>query len=336
MKNNVLIKYNLCLLIVSLVFACQQANKGKTQKSEVKSITDAAKISQDTLSIKQPDTLIVSDSKLAELIKETENFFERYDTIRQSETYAISQLKLNQKLRSQLTTVEKDSVDGFEVYEVLQDFIDKNIRKILVWKGIEQYDLSLLLPKYIGIAKSPDGKLYSLSFDEKTGGTYRSSISYIYYIRDKGAPLLLDTVSNSEDEIIFNRDGYGSIDTINTKEGIKYLLIGSVTGCTTCIGDYIDLIHYKKGKVIKDFNYNLNTRVGNVNKLMYDQKQHKIYISYYMDDLTSGCNCGTYGSSNPDDEYEENKLKRVDCIYYFNGKSFKLSKKKITPIKTKP
>lgn len=336
MKNNGLFKFNLCLFIVLSIFACQQNNKSNSKKKSVNNPTKEVKINQDTPKIKQPDTLIFSDPKLSELVKETENLFKRYDTILPSGTYSINQLKLPKKLGSQLTSVETDSVNGSEVTLVLGDLIDENIRKILKWKGIEQYDLSLLFRNYIEVVKSPDGKLYSLFFDEKTGGSYRSSISYLYYITDKGTPMV------SKDEV-FNRDGYGSIDTIQTKEGIKYLLMGSVVGCNTCAGNYIDLVSYKKGKFIKEFNYVVvkffyhgdeGTYDGEA--INYNSKERKIYISYYADDLTQGCNCGTYGVTDTDDEYEENKLKRIDCVYTFNGKHFKLTKKKVTSVKPKP
>lgn len=337
----ILSRFYLLLMLLATI-ACQQTtNKGNAKETEVKSIHDSVKVSQDTVA-RQPDTLIFSDPKLSDLVKETENFFERYDTIRLSDTYSINQLKLPKKLRRQLTSVEKDSVDGMEVIDAIRDLIDENIQKILKWKGIEQYDISLVFRNCLYVVKSPDRKLYSLSFDAKTGGSYKSRISYIYYITDKGTPISLYAVSESENGV-FNQDGYSSIDTINTKEGTKYLLMGSVVGCNSCFGYYVDLVQYKKGEFITDFNYKVDSSTAWYHPeadgsplIEYDSKQRKIYISYNTDSLTPGCNCGTYGSIATNDEYDENKVKSVDCVYTFNGKSFKLTKKKVVAVKPKP
>ncbi|WP_316785749.1 hypothetical protein [Pedobacter frigiditerrae] len=270
-------KLTIYILLTLFIVACQQ--KKNTEHTESK--LNAWKLLSKSGKLKKTDTLIFADPQLAKIVKGTEDLFTTYDTINLSKNYSINQLKLNRKLIDELKTIEKDSVDGFEITAILSNHILSNIERILNWKNVSQYDLSLLLKNHLITAKSPDNKLYSFSFDERTGGTYRSMLSIIYYNIDKGEqkfkPLF---VSKEQGDDVFNPDGYGTIDTLHTKQGVKYLLIGSVVGCTTCIGSYVDFVHYNNGKFIKDFNYSVGTRSNNTNIPNSDYDDETSVINY--------------------------------------------------------
>jgi hypothetical protein len=148
--------------------------------------------------------------------------------------------------------------------------------------------------------------------------------------------------SNDGGGTVFNKDGYNSIDTINTPKGIKYVLTGSVVGCTTCFGNYIDLVFYRKDDFVNEFNYNTDTRSDwsdddGTAIIAYDVKSHHININYVTDDLTPTCNCGKNGILEYDEihsgEFDETSKERVNCVYAFNGRSFVLKKKKIKAVK---
>jgi hypothetical protein len=247
-----------------------------------------------------------------------------------------------------LTKIELDSlrnnVDGYALDTVmngssltyaLSNMIKNNLQRILSWKDIGKYDLSLLFKKYLQIAVSPDNKLYAFSFDQKTGGSYHSNYSFVFYnpINGISQPYL------DVDSSIFNGDGYYAIDTIHTKQGIKYLLSGSVVGCNTCMGDYIDLVHYEKATFVSDFGYSVSTRSsgsqddGDTPVIGYDYKTHRINIDYLTSDLTPYCNCG----ANPNDlnvDYNNNgNESEIKCVYGFNGDTFVLKKANTRPIK---
>jgi len=133
---------------------------------------------------------------------------------------------------------------------------------------------------------------------------------------------------------VFNTDGYGSIITIKTAHGTKYLLQGGVMGCNTCEGNYITLVSFKNGKFFCDFSYYLDTRGGTTpdsgGSLSYDKESQTISVDYVTDDLTPECTC---------DDYEKVSQKRADsgiyvqsdqtdygrhcsCVFKFNGSTF--------------
>jgi hypothetical protein len=246
---------------------------------------------------------------------------------------------------------KKDSIDGGSAIEYYQNKIYDNLKKILTYKIIYQYDLKkLLVNQELAISISPDGKLYNLVYDEKTGGSYRSQISIIHY--RIGGSLVYNSFGpksvedNQADSSGFNTDGYSLIDTIHTSEGIKYLLQGSVAGCNTCVGQYIELVKFSKGNFEWDFNYTLDTRSygDNDNQLVYDQKTKTISVDYVTDDLKTECDCGqetTDTTTNTSVEHTDTTKqadtlpggKKCSCLFVFNGKIFVESIKRAVPKK---
>lgn len=290
------------------------------------------------------DTLIFKDPQLTALVQETYKLFSVFDTVSAFGEYDIRKFKFNKSelkdLIGEIAPSEAaiDTMPGSSVTGNLSGMIADKLQKILSWKKIDDYDLAMLLKNHIGTIQSPDGKLYNFGFDAKTGGTYHSAISLVHYNPGNGKPPL----SFIADECVFNRDGYDSIDTIHTRQGVKYILSGSVVGCTTCIGSYIDMVHFANGKFISDFNYDVGTRTNrdfeDMNDspiIAYDAKLHTISINYYTNDNAPGCNCGKTGAI-PFEEYigdDNPEPEHVTCLYAFKRNGFVLQKKKVTRAK---
>lgn len=324
MTKQLYIIFNLVLSIV--FFACHSNKKESIAvASTLKKIAPVA------------DTLIFKDAVLAKLVKHTEKLFSIYDTVSPSADYDVRQFGLNRHDQIALRRVHEDSISTSYIVSYithnLSNMIWDDLVKILKWKNIDDYDLSLLLKNHISVAKSPDGKLYNFSFDEKTGGTYKSAISIIYYNPAKGVSYIID--NEEPDKAVFKTDGYFNIDTINTRHGVKYLLNGGVTSCMTCADHYVDLVHFEKGKFVNDFSYNVSIRrqfnMAEDNReegIDYDNKNHIIKINYQTNDLTPTCNCGKYGVISPGSAEEDDKSGNINCIYGFNGKTFVLKSKK--------
>jgi hypothetical protein len=293
------------------------------------------------------DTLIFKDPQLSALVQETYKLFSVFDTVNAFSKYEVRKFKFSESqlkdLRNSFDPAAPvtDTIDGPEVTSALSGMIADKLQKILSWKNIDDYDLTLLLKNHIGAIQSPDGKLYNFAFDQKTGGTYHSAISLVHYNPGDGKP----SQSFIADESVFNKDGYDSIDTIHTRQGVKYILSGSVVGCTTCIGSYIDMIHFANGKFISDFNYNVGTRTNrdfedtnDSSIIAYNAKLHTISINYYTNDNAPGCNCGKKGAI-PFEEYvgdDSPRPEHVTCLYAFRGNGFVLKKRKVADAKALP
>lgn len=320
----------LLLILFFAALACNRSQQGKKFASAQKA-ADIAKVKA-----QKNDTLIFKDPELAALVQQTEKYFSIFDTISPvGNQYDITKFKLD---KTEMATLQSfnDGPDsskmweGFSITGALSGMINGNLAKILDWKNIDDYDLSLLLKGHLGVAKSPDGRLYVFSFDEKTGGTYRSQITLAHYRpRDGELPFKGDSA--------FNTDGYSFIDTIHTKQGIKYVMIGQVAGCSTCLGNYVDVVHYEKGGFVTDFNYSVSTRASFDDDskpiIDYDSKLHRIYINYTTNDMTPGCNCGKDGSDGSGGDEFDGNAEDVGCTYVFNGHTFVLKKKKVRPVK---
>lgn len=224
------------------------------------------------------------------------------------------------------------TVEKFFFMYFIQEKIESNIHALLAHSQFVNNSIDSLLNEEISIIKSDDNKLYNFSLDEKTGGTYRSRISWMYY-----SDLNIDSINilnqDSDYKIdpyeAFQSDGFSEIFTLNTEEGVKYLLTAYVRGCSYCFGNSIRLIQFKNGEFSTDFLYSTYSRSWD-SGITYDSENRVINVEYQTDDLTSYCNC----SEEPEDDYEKESLdldddfvfRNCSCEFKFNGKTFVLSK----------
>ncbi len=244
----------------------------------------------------------------------------------------FSDLKLSKKDTKEVKSNElevyqtknKDSIKTFALIDFFQDKMETLIDEITHHKDFTQYDITELIDfETIHIAKSDDNKLFNFTFDEKTGGSYRSQISIMYYVSDNEKEIDYD---------LFNIDGYYDIKTIYTTEGTKYILIGAVQGCTLCFEEHISLVQFKNNAFEIDFEYGINYRDGETANLTYNEINQTITATYVTDDLTYECYCENELDTNPDSAYnsdlkEENlKPKKCSCTFIFNGTTFETQK----------
>ena len=76
----------------------------------------------------------------------------------------------------------KDAIQNHFMITYYQRKIEEHINKIIKHPNFRQVNIKELLNfKELSIVSSEDNKLINFSFDEKTGGTYRSHISITYY-----------------------------------------------------------------------------------------------------------------------------------------------------------
>ncbi|WP_116788313.1 hypothetical protein [Flavobacterium psychrotrophum] len=221
-------------------------------------------------------------------------------------------------------SAEKDSVDVSTLQQYYQLKIEEKLKQLIQHKEFGKYDLKRLIT--IDFIKSADNNLYNFVYDENTGGTYRSRVSYVYFKGQKEDPA----------EDFYDYDGYGSVEIIKTKTGTKYLLEGSVMGCGTCWGQYIKLVYYNNGIAVEDFSYKLITQTPEESYIEYDAHKNIITVQYITDDFRSYCYCNESDKNEmPDNNNTEGEtLKRkCSCVYKFDGNTFILNQHDDVPLK---
>lgn len=262
------------------------------------------------------------------LVEQTNYYLGNYDKLEflgSDAFHSIKEFKLSKIDLQEITrqsdgekvfSMKRDSISNDKLYSFFLEKISLHFDKIFSHKDFEKYDLVALMKNYIDILKSEDNKLYTFSIDEKTGGSYRSRISFVYHteIKDQWK---WDMGGNNE---IFHNDGYDKIYTLKTEsDETLYVLEGSVRGCGTCIGMYIDVVKIENNNYVKDFAYDLQMRSGS-GGFEYDANKKTIHVEYQTDDLTRDCYCGSYS------EYEHDFNKKCECVFMFNGTTFELIK----------
>lgn len=223
----------------------------------------------------------------------------------------------------------KDSISALDLIWHFQDQIFENLDALIHHSRFEENELFELLnfkDTDLHIARSEDKKLYSFSLDEKTGGTYRSRLSFMYYSEtDKDSLPSVISLIDKEDADIFHSDGYGSIHSLETVEGTKYVLSGFVRGCSYCFETYVQLVSLKDEVFHEEFKTEVYSRSWE-GGASYDHEKQRITVDYETDDLTTDCNCDFDDLNEDYDEDAEDREweKSCFCLYAFNGITFEL------------
>jgi len=271
-----------------------------------------------------------------------------YDTIYSHANYTLKELSKFKLKAAEVDSLAKEAddnhqVSGYLVAQLFQvNYFFDLFHRILNHPAIRNYTLSEIIN--ILMVRSDDGKVCNITIPENTGGSYQSRLSWVQYRADDGKNYNFEPDVLSESENPFNRDGFDTIEPMQTTDGIKYLMQGKVIGCNTCIGNYIQLVHFDKGEPVIDFSYTLNTRFNNedTGEIIYNASKKIIEVK---DKPIPGdmfdCDCktdaqraykSTYGeepdsalAGNDDDIRRGNSLK---CVFRFNGHTFVLDKKR--------
>ncbi len=267
------------------------------------------------------------------LIEETNDYLNQYEKLRSGYAYySLSDFEFSEKqIRDLIKAADadvtlsknKDSIEGNYLIAYFQDKISAQLNQLVKHPDFNKNDIRQLIESdELSIVKSADNKLYNFSFDEKTGGTYRSRISMMYYTEFKPE----DSIQAAEFQSFFAPDGYTGIYMLDTDEGTKYLLTADVRGCAYCFETSVWLISLSENDFREEFTYSVNTRdwTGGVS---YDPETKTINADYYLDDLMPYCQC-TIGTDNEQfdyDTYAESDFSiNCNCKFVFDGKNFEL------------
>ncbi len=167
----------------------------------------------------------------------------------------------------------------------------------------------------LDMVRSDDGRLYNFSLDEKTGGTYRSRISWMYYTAWE-----LPEGEGAEPFAVLTGDGFNGIYAIEGDGKIQYVLTGFVRGCSYCFEDQVQLVELVDGVFEERFRYAVRSRSWE-GAISYDPDTRRIEVGYETDDLTGVCFCGNEAEEEaPEADYgtgEEGEYRRFQCSCSF-------------------
>ncbi|MEO1513481.1 MAG: hypothetical protein AAFV95_00665 [Bacteroidota bacterium] len=220
----------------------------------------------------------------------------------------------------------KDSVTSMYVMDFYQERILVKIDSLVDHPDFTKTDIADLinLSHDLSFVCSDDRKLCNFSLAEKTGGTYRSRISFMYYA-DLQRP---DTTANDQDQHdpyeVFERDGYGEIYTIKTEKGTRYVLSGHVRGCSYCFETHVSMVGYEDGVFKTFFHYSITSRDATTG-VTYEPETQRIVVDYETDDLTPECDCGQESEfTSVEEEFDFDSTWNCHCSFQFNGLNFEL------------
>jgi len=273
-----------------------------------------------------------AQGNLDSLINRCNYYYAIYNSISPNSEYLpINKFNLNKEdEKSFYSSIEfddsfnegKDSVVDYE----LQTFFTRRICETLdrIYSHKDCFTQQAHTKIDIDYIASDDKKLAIFSWDENTGGTYRSKVSYMYYIQDDSTVIhsrvLNDIDSPTSPFSELSSDGYHHINTIKTELGTQYLLFSSVRTCTMCFDYNIDLIEFEQDKFVVKFGFNLSSRSYDVN-VLYDSKNKEILIKYFTDDLTPQCTCSKEVEPNFGEDIPS---KECSCKFVYKANTFVL------------
>lgn len=283
--------------------------------------------------------IVLAQSSFDQIIEQLNSHLDQYTVLHPYDDYvALADLALSKKekkafvaeaLDYNVLTATKDSVETYYAIEHFQIAILELLEQLIAHEDFGKEDVSTLLKaeEYdLSIVVSDDKKLYNFSLDAKTGGTYRSRLSLMHF-----TDIAVDSLSeNYQPYLVFEGDGFDAIHTLQTKEGIKYVLTGYVRGCSYCFETHIMLVEFKEGVFIPNFSYAVSSRSWEEG-VSYDASTKTITVDYETDDLTPECDCSNYADPDTDEysyDYDDETFvyKRCHCTFEFNGSNFELTK----------
>ncbi|MCZ4408867.1 hypothetical protein O3Q51_08615 [Cryomorphaceae bacterium 1068] len=224
-----------------------------------------------------------------------------------------------------------DSIYATDLIFYIQDRVQSTVEKITQVADLKSYNLVEIFQNYeLGVVRSTDGKIYNFSLDEKTGGSYRSRVSWMHFTeQEEGILDVADQQEEPDSESIFygfETNGYDRIDTIHAGDQVCYILIGSVQGCNACFLTYVEMVRYENGEFYSEFYYSIESRSWDA-ELDYYPGSKTIRADYLTDDLTTDCSCETRrdfenGNYNYSQDEEPIYGQECHCEFVFDGDTF--------------
>ncbi|WP_204345895.1 hypothetical protein [Psychroserpens algicola] len=233
-----------------------------------------------------------------------------------------------------------DSLGNFDAIGIIQSKIEESLKQVLAHKKAVTLDLTTAFNDNLAVVKSDDNKLYNFSIDGKAGGSYQFRESWMFYLNEdhfiESRVYDVWKAREQQDPAVFEGNGYNDIRSFTHSGTTYYVLIGNVRTCGACYVDYVSLVHFETKDFVLDFEYTIDSRFYD-QKIFFDKASKSLSVFYITDDLSEDCFCSneeyntywTGGTSNDGERDADGQLKpkSCSCLFEFNGKTFKLSKR---------
>ena len=286
-----------------------------------------------------------TNDSFTEIVDKTNRYLSDYETINPywdiDEIFSIQDSGLPKHLIEGKFS-EIDSLSKEDLIFEFQALISDHIRALFTHKDFQNYDLEeMLRSDLLYIINSDDHKLYNIIYEEKTGGTYKSMISLIFYFEEQETNESGEKICVAKECLqndIFEEDVFVQIDLIETKEGVKYIITSSVRTSTISAFESIMMVKYVNGNFVREFYYTVHTYSLGGN-LFYDSDSKTIQVDYINDYLNEDCNCQNIGdienNQNDDPVYEDKVFEKQKCycLFEFDGNNFVLKEQSQETIK---
>lgn len=179
--------------------------------------------------------------------------------------------------------------------------IGNALEAVLSVPGLGDRAIDSLLPNgFVSHVRSADGRLWLFQWDERSGGTFQAVDNVLFFRDAHGAGTAMFTSASEEGDVWTRGGGYDTIHLLDrTDSTVRYVLIGSVVGCSTCCAELITVIELTADGI--DLSYPafpstdgpvgvptwcLDARCGDVSRFEYDPRKKVLHYTYTPDDMT--------------------------------------------------
>jgi hypothetical protein len=158
--------------------------------------------------------------------------------------------------------------------EFIQGEIIDLLREVLNDKKIKHSKIQELFPNNnsLFISCSEDSRLCMLSLDEKTGGTFRSTITLIHYRLSDGS---------IHTELAEGYNGSYTIYTLNPKKP-AYFVLGSTITCTTCVNEEAYLFNLDSASYNAELFFDYYGRYYDLLNFSFNPEVKSFYYDYFV------------------------------------------------------
>ncbi len=210
-----------------------------------------------------------------------------------------------------------DDDERFQNIDSARNDIVERLIAVLNNKSILNYGLDTLFNEdELFMRGSKDKRLYFISIDEKTGGSYRTSVTLIHY-RLPGGSIKTDYFSGEESEA-FATSTYGGIYQPDSSQ-LSYFVTGGVRTCNTCYAAVAFTLRIDSAEVIPHLVAQYDGRDHNLELFKYDEKLREFSYHYQTEDYNDPMN-----EENADATALQHKFRSL--FRYYHGEFIEIEK----------
>jgi hypothetical protein len=191
-----------------------------------------------------------------------------------------------------------------ELIDSARNELTTQLLEVLNDNRILKYQMEkLITPHVLSISRSADNKVYLLSYDEKTGGSYRSSKTFIHYRLSNGT--VRGELFGGGDPDILTSSAYEQIYTLDSANQ-KYFVIGGVQTCNTCYASVAVVIQIDSSSYQTNLVDEFNGRIHDLLFFGYNDIEKEFTYEYY--------------AASKDDSFYEGDNENGDLQHKYKGK----------------